>query len=79
MLLLLQLERHGRPHGLKAAPGAPGRADRATREGARGRGRPIAPHPLGHGPPPPRRKRPASAVGRVLGGGERLCGARGKA
>lgn len=30
-------------------------------------------------PPQPRRKRPASAVGRVLGGGDRLRGTRGKA
>lgn len=62
MLLLLQLERHCRPHGLQAAPGAAGRADRATREGAGGRGRPIAPHPLGHGPPAP--KTAAGSAGR---------------
>lgn len=53
LLLLLQLERNRRPHGLQAAPGSPGRGDRTAPEGAGRRGGPIAPHPLGHGPPSP--------------------------
>lgn len=54
LLLLLQLERNRRPHGLQAAPRSPGRGDRTAPKGAGRRGGPIAPHPLGHSPPPPR-------------------------